>query len=164
MMRLMMKRGLARAVGVGMLGLLAMMGCAGRVRLEERPVVDLIRTEELARHRVAYERARGRVDGIERGMSVAEVEETMDAIVAIEQREGADGEVIERRQTVVEGLLCMVNPSARVRRWLFGYDQDRVILVGFAIEFEREDPEEEAWVVRRVDGAPADDCGGIGRM
>jgi hypothetical protein len=45
---------------------------------------------------------------------------------------------------------------------LFGYDEGGVVLIGFAIEFEREDAEDDEWVVRSVDMQPRDDCGDAG--
>jgi len=77
----------------------------------------------------------------------------MGAIIAVpEQGEGGTGTV------VIDGLLCQVDPSARRRRWLFGYDDDGVVLVGFALEFQREDADDEEWLVTRIDESPEDDC------
>jgi hypothetical protein len=140
------------------LSALVVVGCAGRVEIPERRVLALPRATELARSRGAYERAAKRWGRIERGMAPAEVERRMEAFVAVEEREGADGKPYEHRATVVEGLLCKRTVSETEERWLFGYDVDQVVLVGFAIELERADADDE-WRVRRVDTLPADECG-----
>jgi hypothetical protein len=140
---------------------LGLAGCGPQIELPERAIRALPSATELARTRGAYERAADRVDDVARGMSTAEVERAMGGFVGVEKREGPDGEPIERRATIVEGKLCERTASVTKQRWLFGYDEGRVVFVGFAVEFERED-EGENWMVRRVDYLPADDCDGGG--
>jgi hypothetical protein len=90
-------------------------------------------------------------------MSAAEVEVAMHAAIVTERRgEDVDSDEAPRRK-LVDGLLCKVTTGRR-QRWLFGYDEDKVELVGFAVEFEREDVESEDWEVERIDRDPADDC------
>ena len=91
-------------------------------------------------------------------MSVAEVEVSMEAVVVAERRGNEDDEMRLPRKKLVEGLLCEISSSARQQRWIFGYDEEGVELIGFAVEFERDNPEDEDWVVRQVDRSPDDDC------
>jgi hypothetical protein len=126
--------------------------------LDHRAVHEFGRAEQAARGRLAYERARRRVESVAPEMSVAEFEVTMEALVVAERRGNEDDEARLPRKKLLEGLLCKVSSSPRRQRWLFGYDEEGVELVGFAVEFERDDPEGENWVVRRVDHGPDDDC------
>ena len=127
--------------------------CSG-VRLGERRVPELARAEQVARNRVAYERARERATRLKRGMAPEEVEAAMGGVIAVEDEPRGEG----GRQKLVEGLLCVVEVSPRRQRWLFGYDEDNVVLVGFALDFERESPESEDWLVQRIDQAPQEEC------
>jgi len=137
--------------------LLGLGGCAGRADLGERRVLAMVSALERAESRDAYGRASERSENLARGMSVVEAEATMGAFTAVETREGVDGKPLERRATVVEGKLCVRDISERRQRWLFGYDQDRVVFVGFAVEFERGDAGDD-WELRRVDRQPDDFC------
>jgi hypothetical protein len=91
-------------------------------------------------------------------MSPAEVQATLGAVIAVE--EGPDGKSGQRK--LMDGFLCRLNPAPTKERWLFGYDEGNVLLVGFAIEFTRPDANDDDWVVKRVDRAPADDCPVVG--
>ena len=92
------------------------------------------------------------------GMSEVELmREVRGALDRAVQREDVKVSPMERRK-FVDGYLCSTDPSSVRRRWLFGYDEGGVELVGFAIEFERDDPEKEKWIVRGVDKSPRDDC------
>ena len=62
----------------------------------------------------------------------------------------------------MDGFLCKVSAGALRERWLFGYDEGNVQMVGLAVEFARSDAEDDDWVVRRVDRAPGDDCPVVG--
>ena len=139
-------------------------GCGGP-KLDERRVRALESADQMARRPVAYERARGRLPRLARGMSVGEVERAMEAVIAIEGR-GEKVAADAPRKKLIEGLLCAVRPSPQRQRWLFGYDEGDVVLIGFAVEFERDDVESEKWSVRSVDRRPEDDCmepgGGFG--
>jgi hypothetical protein len=126
--------------------------------LDHRAVHEFGRAEQEARGRFAYERARRRVEWVTPGMSVAEVEVAMEALVVAERRGNEDDEMLLPRKKLLEGLLCKISRSARRQRWIFGYDEGGVELIGFAVEFERDDPENEGWVVRQVDRGPNDDC------
>ncbi len=123
--------------------------------LDHRVVGGFEQIEREARGRGAYERARQRVGEVEDGMSIAEVEVAMRAMVVMEGEE--DGEERPRKK-IVEGWLCEVDPSPLRRRWLFGYDESGVELIGFSIEFGRSDPEDDDWEVRRVERDPRDGC------
>jgi hypothetical protein len=136
----------------------AMAGCVGGIQLDERMVPDFASAEDLARSRVAYGRALERLDGVDAGISMPEAERVMGAVIVVVSRKSENGEELQLREKLIEGRLCTVDVSLARRRWLFGYDEDRVVLVGFAIEFEREDPEGEDWVVRQVDRSPRDEC------
>ena len=83
----------------------------------------------------------------------------MGAVIAVE--EGPDGEKGGNRK-LMDGFLCKVSGGPLRERWLFGYDEEGVVLVGFAVEFDRSDEDSENWVVRRVDRAPQDDCPIVG--
>ena len=132
---------------------LGTLGCAPRVQLEERAVGALAKAQRMARTQAAYERARKRLPALRRGMSVAETQQAMGAIVAIQdERDAGKGPI------VIEGFLCQVDPSPLRRRWLFGYDEDSVFLIGFALEFQRADADDKDWVVMRVDESPQEDC------
>ncbi len=135
--------------------MLAALGCAPRVQRPERFVrapSELTRAQQMARSRVAYERARARLPRLRRGMSVPEVEEAMGVLVAVD----TSGKR-EHRATLLDGLLCQVDRSPLRRRWLFGYDEEAVVLVGFALEFERADTHDE-WLVTRIDESPEESC------
>jgi len=128
-----------------------------RRELDHRAVKSFEDAERTARSRPAFERARQRLDGVQHGMNVAEVEHVMGAIVVAE-RHGEEKETEAARKKLIEGLLCRRQPSSLRQRWLFGYDDDGVELVGFVLEFERDDPDKERWTVRAVDRNPSDDC------
>jgi len=126
--------------------------------LDHRAVRELSQVEQEARGSAAYERARHRAESVTPGMSVAEFEAAMGAVVVVERRGNEDDEMHLPRRKVIGGLLCRVAPSGRRQRWVFGYDEGGVELIGFAVEFQRDDPEEEDWVVRRIDWSPSDEC------
>ena len=127
-----------------------------RGKLDHRVVKDFADAEHLTRGRHAFERARPRIDRVRSGMTTADVEIAMEAIVVTETKGAKDDEGPRRK--FVDGYLCSTDPSPLRRRWLFGYDEGGVELVGFAIEFERDNPEKENWIVRGVDTEPHDDC------
>jgi hypothetical protein len=127
-----------------------------RGKLDHRVVNDFGDAEHLTRGRHAFERARGRVAQVRAGMTTADVDIAMDAVVVTETKGAKEDEGPRRK--FIDGYLCRLDPSPLRRRWLFGYDEGGVELVGFAIEFERDDPEKEKWVVRGVDKEPHDDC------
>ena len=154
-------------VGVRWLALVALVptvaGCAfmrdpmdPRGKLDHRIVKDFAAAEHLTRGRHAFERARTRIDRVRPGMTTADVDIAMEAVVVTETKGATDDEGPRRK--FVDGYLCSTDPSPLRRRWLFGYDEGGVDLVGFAIEFQRDDPEKEKWVVRGVDTKPHDDC------
>jgi hypothetical protein len=126
--------------------------------LDHRAVRELTRAEQAARSRSAYERARGRVTGVKRGMSVTEAEVVLGATVIAERHDENEDEAGLPRKKLIDGLLCTTDPSSLRQRWLFGYDDGGVELIGFAIEFERKKPDDEDWVVRGFVRDPADDC------
>ena len=130
-----------------------------RGELEHRIVREVQQAEQRARSRDAYDHARRRVTKVKRGQSVDEVESALEAIVVAEQGTDPNSEETGPRAKLVEGFLCLVPQSPLRKRWLFGYDEGGVVLVGFAIDFEREDPEDDGdWTVRGVDMQPRDDC------
>jgi hypothetical protein len=157
-----MRMGRWVAVAAGAL-VLGGSGCS-RQMLAERSVPELDRVERLARSQVAFERARQRLVRVEKGMSLMDAEAAMGAVIAVEVRPGVDTKDQRQlpRRKIVEGLLCDVLPSAVRRRWIFGYDEGGVELVGFAIELTRERSDRDEWRVHRVDEAPDDDCLGSG--
>jgi hypothetical protein len=108
---------------------------------------------------VAFERARERVHELQVGMSPSEVQAAMGAVIAIE--EGPDGTTGGQRK-LMDGFLCKVSSSPLRERWLFGYDEGNVQLVGFAVEFARSKADGDDWAVKRVDGAPEEDCPVVG--
>lgn len=63
---------------------------------------------------------------------------------------------------MMDGFLCKLSPVPLKERWLFGYDEGNVELVGFAVEFVRTDANDDDWIVRRVDKSPEDDCPVVG--
>jgi hypothetical protein len=126
--------------------------------LDHQAVSQIAQAERAARSRVAYERARRRVERVKSGTSVAEVEVAMGAVVVREGRADEKDEGKLPREKLIDGFLCAMAPSALRKRWLFGYDEGGVELIGFAVEFERDDPEDEDWAVRRVDREPGDEC------
>ena len=136
---------------------LAVGGCASRAELGERRVLAMTTAMERAEGHEAYLRAEKRSEGVKRGMSGAEVEEELDAFIAVETRDNPGGKPIERRATLIEGRLCVLDLSERKQRWVFGYDEGRVVFVGFVLEFKR-DGEGDAWELRRVDRQPRDSC------
>ncbi len=154
-----------RSACLGALVLLSMAaGCVHdpldpRGELEHRVVREVEQAEQRARGREAYERARARLDRVKRGQSVDEVEAALEAIVvAQEVREGSDAKRSPRAK-LVEGFLCLVPQSPLRKRWLFGYDEGGMVLIGFAIDFERHDPDDDGdWQVRGIDTRPRDDC------
>lgn len=126
-----------------------------RGKLDHRVVNDFAAAERITRSRHAFERARQRVGRVRSGMAIADVEIAMDAVVVTETHGNEDE---GPRRKFIDGVLCRRDPSALRQRWLFGYDEGGVELVGFAIEFQRDDPEREKWTVRTVDSTPHDDC------
>ena len=135
--------------------MLTVQGCMGRYALDRRPVKQISEAERKSRGRVAYERARERVREVRPGMPPGEVQSAMGAVIAVE--EGPNGEGGAQRK-LLEGFLCKLGPTPLTERWMFGYDEGNVLLVGFAVEFERADAHDDDWVVRRVDHSPEDDC------
>jgi hypothetical protein len=117
----------------------------------------MLSASTLAREQAAYLRSEPRSEELERAMSVADVERVMEAFVAVEAREGADGKPIEHRVKVVEGLLCVRDVSERELRWVFGYDEGPVLFVGFVVVFTRDDAGDD-WTVRQIDRQPDDEC------
>jgi len=91
-------------------------------------------------------------------MSTGAVQAALGAVIAVEEAGGGERE----RRKLMDGFVCRVNPTPLKERWLFGYDEGNVFLVGFAIEFVRDDADSEDWAVRRVDWSPADDCPVVG--
>jgi hypothetical protein len=134
-------------------------GCMGRYALDRKPVRQLSEAEVKSRSRNAFERARERAPSVQKGMAASEVQAAMGAVIAIE--EGPDG-VAGGQRKLMDGFLCKVNPQPLRERWLFGYDEGNVQLVGFAVEFGRSDPDDDDWAVTRVDRAPGDDCPVVG--
>ena len=126
--------------------------------LDHRTVSAFGEVQTMAQSRRAYDRARERVRMVRRNMSVAQVEVAMEAVVVTERRDPEADERDLPREKVIEGLLCTVDSSPLRRRWLFGYDEGGVELVGFGVEFERDDPGDDDWWVHHVDWEPQDDC------
>jgi len=153
-----MHRGAWRRVALILLSVFAVSGCIGRVPLDKKPVRQMSEAERRARSRVAYDHARERVSQVQKGMSPGDVQVAMGAVIAVE--ENADGGKGGQRK-LMDGFLCRVDPSPLRDRWLFGYDDSNVELVGFAVEFERADKDDD-WVVKRIDRAPQDDCPLVG--
>jgi hypothetical protein len=131
-----------------------------RGKLDHRVVNDFADAERITRGRHAFERARERLDRVQPGMAPIEIEIALEAIVVMETKGAREDEGPRRK--FIDGLLCRTDPNPVRQRWLFGYDEGGVELVGFAIEFEREDPEKEKWTVRGIDRAPRDDCPELG--
>jgi hypothetical protein len=125
--------------------------------LNHRVVANLGDAEQMARGREAYERARGRAGNVQSGMSLADVETAMQAIV-VAQGQGDERDKDGPRRKFVEGLLCRYEPGPLRQRWLFGYDEGGVEFVGFVFEFTRDAPDSEKWTVRSIDRHPTDDC------
>jgi hypothetical protein len=132
-------------------------GCLSHT-LDRKPVRQISEAERRSRTRMAYDRARERVRVVRAGMDQAEVQAALRAVIAVEERDGGDS----GQRKLIDGFLCRVNPTERLERWLFGYDEGGVQLVGFVVEFERRSGESSDWVVRRVDRAPHDDCPAVG--
>jgi hypothetical protein len=109
---------------------------------------------------VAFERVRERVNGVREGMSPGEVQAVLGAVIAVEEGPGGEGGGGQRK--LMDGFLCKMNPMPLRERWLFGYDEGNVQLVGFVVEFERRDEDDDEWIVRRVDPSPEDDCPVVG--
>lgn len=126
--------------------------------LARRAVDEMEWAERQARGRDAYGRSRSRVGRVQPGMSVASVEVAMGAFIAMQSVDEDENELQLSRRKLIEGFLCSSMPSGLRKRWLFGYDEGEVELIGFAIEFEREDTETEKWRLRRIDREPKDDC------
>ena len=138
---------------------LAMQGCLGRYELGRKAVKQLSEAEVRSRGRGAYDRARGRVGEVREGMDPGEVQAVLGEVIAVEE---GDGDGAGGRRKLMDGFLCRVNAGPLRERWLFGYDEGNVQMVGFAIEFVRPDADDDDWVVKRVDRAPSDDCPVIG--
>ncbi|MCC6764767.1 MAG: hypothetical protein IT293_08900 [Deltaproteobacteria bacterium] len=137
---------------------LVMFGCVGRYTLDRRPVKQISEAERKSRSRAAYERARERVRDVREGMSPAEVQGSLGAVIVVEEGEAGEG----GQRKLMDGFVCRVNPGVLRERWLFGYDEGNVLLVGFAVEFMREDAKDDDWTVKRVDRSPTDDCPVVG--
>ena len=134
---------------------LTVQGCTARYALDRRPVKQISEAERKSRGRMAYERARERVREVRPRMSPVEVQSALGAVIAVEERpEGEEG----GQRKLMDGFLCKVSPIPLRERWMFGYDEGNVQLVGFTVEFERLDADDNDWVVRRVDYSPEDDC------
>jgi hypothetical protein len=132
-------------------------GCMGRYALDRKPVKQLSEAERRSRSRVAFDHARERVHEVREGMSPSEVQAAMGAVIAVE--ENGDG---HDQKKLMDGFLCKVSPVPLKERWLFGYDEGNVQLVGFAIEFARKDQDDDDWSVKRLDRTPTDDCPVVG--
>jgi len=153
-----MHRGACRRFALVLMCSLTVAGCIGRVPLDKKPVRQMSEAERRARGRVAYDHARDRVAQVQKGMSPGDVQVAMGAVIAVEEH--SDGGKGGQRK-LMDGFLCRVEPTPLKDRWLFGYDEGDVELVGFAVEFERADKDDD-WVVKRVDRAPQDDCPVVG--
>lgn len=138
---------------------LGMQGCMGRYELDRKPVKQLSEAEVRSRGGTAYDRARGRVGDIQEGMDPGEVQSVLGAVIAVEE---GDANGTGGRRKLMDGFLCRVNAGPLLERWLFGYDEGNVQMVGFAIEFVRRDADDDDWVVKRVDRTPGDDCPVVG--
>lgn len=141
------------------MSMVSIQGCMGRYQLDRKPVKQLSEAEVRSRGRAAYDRARGRAGEIREGMDPGEVQSVLGAVIAVEEGEG-DG--AGGRRKLMDGFLCRVSGGPLRERWLFGYDEESVQLVGFAIEFVRKDEDDDAWIVKRVDRAPGGDCPVVG--
>jgi hypothetical protein len=141
------------------IALLTLPGCMGRYALDRKPVKQISEAERRSRGRAAYDRARMRVQEIREGMSPAEVQAMLGAVIAVE--EGGNGSNAGQRK-LMDGFLCKVSPTPLRERWLFGYDEGNVLLVGFAVEFARSHADDDDWIVKRVDRSPGDDCPIVG--
>lgn len=149
-----------RLLGVmSVLGMtLALSGCMGRYALDRKPVKQISEAERRARSRVAYDRARERIREVRERMSPEEVQATLGAVIAV--GEESDGKSGQRK--LMDGFLCKLSPTPTKERWLFGYDEGNVVLIGFAVEFSRPNANDDDWVVKRVDRTPNDDCPVVG--
>ncbi len=156
-MRVLRRKSFSGAVCVTMI--LVLWGCMGRYALDRQPVKQISEAERRSRSRLAYDRARERVQGVRKEMSPGAVQGAMGAVIAVEEGE-AGGERGQRK--LMDGFLCKLNPTPLKERWLFGYDEGSVLLVGFAVEFLRSDVDDDGWTVVRVDRSPADDCPVVG--
>jgi hypothetical protein len=146
-------------VAFGVLLALFSQGCMGRYALDRKPVRQLSEAEVKSRSRSAYDRARARVPDVQKGMSASEVQAALGAVIAVEETpDGAAG----GQRKLMDGFLCKVNPQSLRERWLFGYDEGSVQLVGFAVEFGRSAADDDDWAVIRIDRNPADDCPVVG--
>ena len=148
-----------RKVMALLVAMMTIQGCMGRYALDRKPVKQISEAERKSRGRVAFERARERVRDVRDGMSPAEVQAVLGAIIAVE--EGPEGENGGQRK-LMDGFLCKLSPVPLRERWLLGHDEGNVELVGFAVEFVRTDANDEDWIVRRVDKSPEDDCPVVG--
>ena len=144
---------MTRSMGwVAVIAAVLLAGCSGS-RPPEVRVDSLSDAEVKARSRAGYERARARIGELEEGMRPRSVQSTLGAVTAVAGGDAEAGEAI-----VMDGFLCSVDPDPLHRRWLFGYDDGGLVLIGFAVEFERSDPESDRWRLQRVDRTPSDDC------
>ena len=151
-------RGADRRWAMVLMSACVLCGCIGRVSLDKKPVRQMSEAERRARSRVAYDRARDRVGQVRNGMSPGDVQVAMGAVIAVEEHpDGGKG----GQRKLMDGFLCRVDPTPLKDRWLFGYDEDNVELVGFAVEFQRADKDDD-WTVKRVDRGPQDDCPIVG--
>ena len=106
-----MSRGVrGKFVGVVALGMmLTLSACMGRYALDRKPVKQISEAERKSRGRSAFERARERVRDVREGMSPAEVQVALGAVIAVE--EGLGGEKGDQRK-LMDGFLCKfkINP------------------------------------------------------
>ena len=134
---------------------LTVQGCMAQYAVDRKSVKQISEAEQKSRSRVAFQRARERVREVRPRMSPGEVQAALGAVIAVEERpEGEKG----GQRKLMDGFLCKVSSIALRERWLFGYDEGNVQLVGFTVEFERMDADHDDWVVRQVDYSPEDDC------
>lgn len=139
------------------IAVIAMQGCIGRYALDRKPVEQLSEAEQRSRGRVAFEHAREKVREVREGMSPSEVQAAMGAVIAVEENSDGQGQ-----RKLMDGFLCKVSPVPLRERWLFGYDEGNVQLIGFAIEFIRKDADDDDWLVKRLDRTPNDECPVVG--
>jgi hypothetical protein len=99
------------------------------------------------------------VGAIKEGMGPSEVQSVLGAVIAVEKDENGNG---GGQRKLMDGFLCKVSRGPLRERWLFGYDEGNVQLVGFAVEFARTDADDDDWEVKGVDRSPGDDCPVVG--
>jgi hypothetical protein len=139
------------------LAVIGVQGCIGRYALDRKPVKQLSEAEQRSRGRAAFDNAREKVHEVREGMSPSEVQAAMGAVIAVEENGAGQGQ-----RKLMDGFLCKVSPVPLKERWLFGYDEGNVQLIGFAIEFIRKHADDDDWFVKRLDPAPNDECPVVG--